>query len=66
MIIHSHFITQGDSMLVVGAYGRTPLLFRAWDIFRYDFQSRGCKLERKSLLFHVKASFDPPIYLVKK
>ncbi|OQY43336.1 MAG: hypothetical protein B6242_14855 [Anaerolineaceae bacterium 4572_78] len=26
----------------------------------------GIFMERKSLLFHVKASFDPPIYLAKK
>jgi len=38
----------------------------AWDIFRYNFQSCGRTMERKSSLFHVKASFDPQIYLVKK
>ncbi len=62
-------------MLVVGAYVRTPYysgLFNAktknmaWDIFRHDFQSCGRTMERKSLLFHVKASFDPPVYLVKQ
>ncbi len=30
------------------------------------FQSCGRTMERKSLLVHVKASFDPPSYLVKK
>ncbi len=48
--------------MLVGAYVRTPL---PWDIVRHDFQS--CRtMKRKSLLFHGKASFDAPIYLVKK
>jgi len=32
----------------------------------HDFQSRGCTMERKSLLFHVKASFDTPIIAISR
>jgi len=35
----------------------------AWDIFRHDFQSCGRTMERNSLLFHVKASFEQPYLL---
>ncbi|OQY44738.1 MAG: hypothetical protein B6242_11995 [Anaerolineaceae bacterium 4572_78] len=52
-------------------YGHTLGLFNAktknmaWDIFRHDFQSCGRTMERKSLLFHVKASFDAQFILSK-
>jgi len=38
--VASHSINQGCSMLVVGAYGRTPLLFR--DVQCY-FSGRTCR-----------------------